>query len=342
MRRAFTLLELMVAVLLGALVVAMIAGSLTSSMRAWEAEQTRISENYERRTVLDMIKRQSSSIFYRRDADNLVRQDNSSPLGRRQANTPQQKPVDPRMQNQNQNRTNVRQNNVGNESFTLPGGAHFIKGGPQGISFLSTVSFLSDFPGQCAVKYFVVQVEEPSEDGSYAPPESLTAPEGFLDAEAEILEGGLWLAVEEKNLFVMETQQQEQPPPTVDAEGKPVEELENVETEDDTEEDMSFMDTEIEASHSLALLGPLRKFSVRYRIPKKHGADEEDTEEDWAESWDFNEDNGYPGAIEFILVFEKPGLDDHTETEDLPGIRMVIPVYDLQNMRRDRGNDVPF
>lgn len=353
--KAFTLLELMVAVLLGALAVAMIAGTLNSSIGAWEAGQTRISENYERRTVLDLVKRQSSSIFYRREADSLARQDSNNRFPNRQQTPPQGRDRQPNNRRMNpnaraerdnaNNRSNVRNDNQ-QAQFTLPGGSHYFKGAVQGISFLSTVSFLSDFPGQCAVKYYVVQSDPDSEDGHTQAPEELDPEDGYLDGDYEEIEGGLWLVVEEKNLFVVETQQADeaqqlfpQEPPEKDDPEPNDEFYEDDPPTEDEDEYESIGD--IESTQRMALIGPLRKFSIRYRIPKKQLAEEADSDEDWAETWDYNNDNGYPSAIEFILVYEKPGVDDDTETEDLPGVRMVIPVYDLQNMRRDR-TDVPF
>ncbi len=358
MKRAFTLLELMVAVLLGALVVLMIAGSMQNSIRAWEAAQTRIAENYEHRTVLDLIKRQSSSIFYRRDADSIIRQDTDNAIPNRQQPNRQQpgqanQPTPRRNDmstgrvargdpneaiNKPNNRSNVKPNNT-SQQFELPGGAHFFKGSIQALSFMSTVSFLSDFPGQCAVKYYVFQTEEDSENDGATPGVS-TPPEGYLDEEYEALESGLWLVLEERNLFVSETQQDEANDPLLNDDPEDPNQIK--EEQEETIEDESFEDLgDIESTQSMVLLGPLRKFSIRYRTPKK--PDNEDDEEDdkWAEYWDYNANNGYPSAIEFILVYEKPGIDDETETDDLPGVRMVIPVYDLQNLRRDRSN-VPF
>ena len=72
MRRGFTLIELLVTVVLGAMIMLMIAGVMSSAIRSWESVQTRVSQNYNRRNVLDLVKRQSSSLFFRQDANDLA------------------------------------------------------------------------------------------------------------------------------------------------------------------------------------------------------------------------------------------------------------------------------
>lgn len=337
--RAFSLLELMVAVLLSGLIVVMIAGTLRSSIHAWEAAQTKIAENYNRRTVLDLIKRQASSIFYRQDADELMRQ-NPNPRAETRDRRLQR---NRRQENQRYN-TNRRQEEEDRKNnpitLELPEGAAYFEGTEQELRFLSTVSFLSDFPGQAAVRYFVIQQEGDLDEGLTV--EDLSVQELDLE-EGELLEGRLYLCMEEQNLFVSNTMDES----VVDFEGglkgmDGEELLEEEQTEEEETLDIGESDSfgQIQGTNRMVLLGPLRSFSIAYRRPATRGAEEDDTEEDWAESWSQSA-QGYPTAIEFIFFYEEPGVTDDIPTEELPGIRMVIPVYDSKNLARG-GSFAPF
>ena len=343
MRRAFTLLELLVAVLLGGMIVLIIAGSLRTTIQAWEAVQERVSENYNRRGVLDIIKRQTSSLFFKSDAQAISNIANTPLIGRRP--------------NQNPNRpANAQQQAV--PSFNLPPDTHYFKGSIQELSFLSTVSFLSDFPGQVAVRYYVVQGgdgDADSLDGVSTRTEAdtfedLAADPDFEDTvvEAEELEGNLYLYLEEKNLFLSMVlradadafeEQGDDRFRDPDEEGDRDVGDPEAETAEDTGADADL--SEVTAVNQSKILGPLRKFSIQYRRPGTRGAQDEDGEDDWETSWDVGSGNTYPSAIEFILFYEHPGVTDDIPTEELPGIRMVIPIYDTRNLARG-GPNVPF
>ncbi len=340
MKKAFTLIEMMVAVLLGSIIVMVIAGTLSSSIKAWEAVQTRVSENYNRRTVLDLVKRQSSSLFMRKDADAMAA---SNPLGQNAGNNRS------RRGGRGQGGAESFNPPVGRQGFgyQLPEGAYYFRGDAQSINFLSTISFLSDFPGQVAVRYYVVQ-GEPGDDESFLDLEnSRVEYDPEMDFEAQVgdasLEGGLYLYLEEKNLFLSNINASQgledpaftdpttagpvnlDPPPASGSQGLEAESM-----------------GEVVDTHTMKLLGPLRHFSIRYRIPGTHGVSEADSEENWSEYWDLDAGDGYPSAIEFTFIYEN-GASEETATEDLPGIRMVIPVYDEQNLRRGvRDEHRPF
>jgi len=338
-RKGFTLLELMVAVLLGAFLTLMIAGVLRNSILAWETVEKNVSLNYNRRTVLDMVKRQSSSLFFKRELDQITQSNRFSRRPGRNRNN--------RMRNLNQRDSQgapgdqpVQPVSLG---FDLPAGAYFLRGGPQEISFLSTVSFLSDFPGQVAVRYFVIQGEPEEDEGAADLPSSRSldipsaddlddlAPEpGYVP---EALEGNLYLYVEEMNLFLS-------------ASNEATGEFEGEGLEDglasggiDAGSDQGF--SQPQSRRSMKLLGPLRKFTIRYRQPASRRANEQDSEEDWAETWDVDTSGNYPSAVEFIMLYEVPGVTDDLPDEELEGIRMVIPVYDARNLARGGGFE-PF
>jgi len=307
MKKAFTLIEMMVAVLLGSIIVMVTAGVLSSSIKAWEAIQIRVSENYNRRTVLDLLKRQSSSLF--------IRKFTVSPGG----NTPL---------------------NTSNGS-QLPEGVFYFRGDGQSINFLSTVSFLSDFPGKVAVRYYVVQ-GQPEDDGSFLDLENSRIdydPE--MDFESQVgdanLEGGLYLYLEEKNLFLSEINNDNG---DTDLGGGPTPAVTGLDG-NGTEVGDPEMSGEVIDTHTMSLIGPLRYFGFRYRIPGTHGVNEADDESNWSEFWDLDAGDGYPTAIEFTFVFEN-GASEDTATEDLPTIRMVIPVYDEENLKRGKRDEKRF
>ena len=345
MKRAFTLLELMVAVMLGAIILLVVAGSLNSTIKAWEAVQTRVGDNYNRRSVLDLIKRQTSSLFYRSDVDDINNSVNSSRLNRPTPNRA--------ARNENNNNQNNPQPQPGNNvprsaGFVLPDNTWFFRGTPQELNFLSTVSFLSDFPGQVAVRYYVVQ-GEPEEDQEFA---ELPMSRGFYEDDMmfdesmipETLEGSLFLVMEEKNLFLStilddpisdEFSFEENPNPfaEVDAERQNMTgNLPFMNGMDPEDEEAAIADT-----NTMRLIGPLRAFNIRYRIPATRRANEADSGEDWAEYWDLDSEGMYPSAVEFVLFYEEPGVTDDIPTEELPGIRMVIPIYDANNLARMTG-----
>ncbi len=359
-RRGFTLVELMAAVLLGSLVMLCIAGGLQAAIRSWESVQNRVGLNYNRRSVLDLVKRQSSSLFFRADADELDRAANPRGFGGANTNNRARNFAQRRLQAHTEaNNPVVRQQTTG---FVVPDGCSFFAGHVQELNFLSTVSFLSDFPGQVAVRYYVVQ-GNPEDGTSIADlPHSRSTQHddeveidpdnpGFED-DVDELEGNLYLYIEEKNLFLAATMADEQadndPFADVDAERDP----EGEEGDDDgAQDDHNLRQNQDEhhadvsqvfATNSMKLIGPLRKFSVRYRKPGTVATSSADEEDDWAKSWDIDRVGSYPAAIEFTFVFEPPGDPDDTAriaTEDLEGIRMVIPVYDAQNMIRGQRGD---
>ena len=344
----FTLLEMIVTVLLGAFIVLIVAGTLQNTIRAWTTVQERVSENYNHRMVLDLIRRQTSSLFFRADADRLNRQRGVNP--NRRVN-----------RRDNQRRGNNRQPQPPTPSpaqgYQLPEGSHFFLGTPQELNFLSTVSFLSDFPGQVAVRYYVVQ-GEPGEDedwdtlpssrtqasagGAFGDPTPVDPDSGFIPDFPPPLEGNLYLFLEETNLFLSQTQMQNSEDPTLinDPNMQPVQPQPG--TGDGNLSGEGEDGTKVMGRSSMRLIGPLRAFTLRYRRPLARGAQEMDTEEDWAEYWDLTMEGRYPSAVEFIFFYEEPGITDDIPTEELPGIRMVLPVYDTNNLIRGGGTRVPF
>ena len=348
-RPAFTLLEMVATVLIGAFIVLMIAGVLRNSMFAWETVQSRVGENYNRRMVLDLIKRQTSSLFLRTEAEQLGNAGRSR--GPRRSGQPGGA--------QPERDTNRNPQNAGPlppGGFQLPEGTHFFLGTPQELNFLSTVSFLSDFPGQVAVKYFVVQgVDEEGGDFMSLPSSRTINPRGdanlienFESGSGAMLdyppplEGELYLYVEETNLFLSQSAQnmaeyngedetaQPQEARVISAEGRG--------NQNETPEGES---AQAAGTSTMALIGPLRAFNLRYRFPLNRGVQEEDTAEDWAEAWDLEGEGRYPSAVEFTLFYEQPGITDDIPTSELPGIRMVLPIYDTNNLMRG-GNNAPF
>lgn len=325
--------------LLAAMIVLMISATLRTGVRAWEAGQQKIGENYNRRTVLDLLKRQSSSIFFRDDINELMRQD--SQQYRRTSHLPAR---DPRRRNQPTRREQMEQSEQNPFTFELPEGADYFKGAIQELSFLSTVSFLSDFPGQVAVRYSVVQGDAESGEIPQASDEETWSDEE-LDGESmeqEALVGNLYLMMEERNLFVSAiTDAQETDLVVPDEEESEETEADELD-EDETRDDWAALQGELQQKREMMLIGPLREFTIHYRPPtSQRGAHEADTEEDWVDTWNLDEQGLYPAAIEFVMFFETPGVTDDVDTEELDGIRMVIPVYHAQNMRREVSN-APF
>ena len=327
MKKAFTLLEIMVAVLLGSIIMLIVAGTLRSTIKAWEAVQLRVSENYNRRTVLDLVKRQSASLFFRRDVDQIQsgRVTSNQVLGRQQGG-------------QNRGGGGQTPTNPGatQRGFELPEGAYYFKGGPQEFNFLSTISFLSDFPGQVAVRYYVVQGEPDEDETLLDLPSSRTDPDFETDFEddsgfvPESYEGGLYLYLEETNLFLNEITEQSGLEDFEDPAMTAFNQMDPTHVSMDGESD-----GEANQTRTMKLLGPLRVFNIRYRRPGlQHGASDADSEDNWSDTWDLEGENAYPVAIEFTFYFETPGQTEEAETEDLPGVRMVIPVYDTGNLQR--------
>lgn len=324
MRRAFTLLEMMAAVLLGSIVLLIIAGTLRGAMMSWEAVQKRVAENYHRRSVLDLVKRQSSSLFLRSEASQLGRGSNPGAFNANNSAAARN-----RNRGANANQSRGRQS----RGFSMPEGAYFFRGTPQEVGFLSTVSFLSDFPGQVAVRYFVVQGEPGAEGDDFEDAGMGIGGDSVLMEEPfdptvpfDTIDGNLYLCVEEKNLFLSMMN----------------ENMDDMVFDENDEElngnPAPQFSGEVVDTRSMKLIGPLRSFSMRYRIPAQRRADEADSEEDWAPAWDLDSDGMYPSAIEFTLVYERPGSED-IATEDLPGIRMVIPIYDSNNLTRGRNRE---
>lgn len=355
-RRGFTLLELMAAMLLGSLVMLCIAGGLQSAIRSWESVQNRVSINYNRRNVLDLVKRQSSSLFFRADADELDRAANPRGLVGNATQNRARNFAQRRLQAHTQaNNPVVRQQTTG---FVVPDGCSFFAGHVQELNFLSTVSFLSDFPGQVAVRYYVVQ-GNPEGDESIANLPHSRSTQGEdeieidpdnpgLEDDVEELEGNLYLYIEEKNLFLAATMADNlatdnDPFAAVDAErdgeeGQDQQDDHMRQNQGEHHADVS----QVFATNSMKLIGPLRKFSVRYRKPGTIATSSADEEDDWSKSWDIDRVGSYPAAIEFTFVFEPQGDPEdsaHIATEDLEGIRMMIPVYDAQNMIRGQRGD---
>jgi prepilin-type N-terminal cleavage/methylation domain-containing protein len=362
--QAFTLLEMLVASVLVALVGLIIGGSLRMAVKSWETTQTHIATNYNRRTVLDLLRRQTSSIFYRSEAEEYAREaDNSNrnevdnrPSGVKLTPKEQREQLEERareMRGQKPKETAANQRQQEEQAFKgfeLPEGASYFNGQPQELQFLSTISFLSDFPGQVAVRYYVVQGES-AEDGtvelhtlpSASEEGQEPAAEGQEEGEVERMEGNLYLVVEELNLFLSSTLGQDELP----AEEETLR-LKDGETlrdpkeggEGTAEEDEPPPGSEVVARNRMVLLGPLRAFELRYRKPAVRGAEEGEDEDDWEDVWDLESQGRYPSAVEFTLFYEQKGSTT-LPTEELPGIRMVIPIYDTQNLQRLRDN-APF
>lgn len=362
-RRAFTLLELMTAVLLGALIMLMVAGSLRAAIRAWESVQQRVGVNYNRRTVLELVKRQASSLFFREDAAEL---DRLSGGAGNLAGAARPNVVIRRGDTLRGRGTGNPAAATASSGFQLPPGAEWMTGHIQELNFLSTVSFLTDFPGQVAVRYYVVQ-GNPGEEESIAdlPHSRTVSSAGFQDEEdvpAELdlsfdegavvdeLEGNLYLYMEEKNLFLAATMQN-----SLNTENDPFAEIDNRAAQD-AADDQALGDaaeaqgidgqvSEIFATNSMKLIGPLRRFFIRYRKPGlSYRADQADDEESWSPSWNLDRNGKYPAAIEFNFVFEPEGDPKKTAdipTEELESVRMVIPVYHSSNLQRDHAGFEP-
>jgi len=335
MKKGFTLLEMMVAVMIGAMVTLMVAGSLTVAIKAWTRVQEEVSQNYNRRMVLDLLKRQSSSIFFKRDADALM----ATPRFSESRDDLRQAPLGQDTMNQRRQQSlnaNLRRGRVG---FDLPDGTHFFRGTPQELSFISTVSFLSDFPGQVGVKYYVVQNESGSSEDMVNAESSRNQTRdlgegGYQGGRAnpfngQTYSGSLYLYIEEKNLFLSQSDEEDSADladPTSSASIGTMTSQASVPPE--------LNPNQVLSTKSMELIGPLRSFSIRYRKPAIRRAQEADSGDDWAEQWDMEQEGYYPSAIEFILFYEEPGITDDLPEEELPGIRMVIPVYDSRNLAR--------
>ena len=144
-----------------------------------------------------------------------------------------------------------------------------------------------------------------------------------------LMEGSLYLYVEEKNLFLSRNDEDDSSDlanPTF--QGAPGAMNSSQQVAGDLNP------TEVISTKSMKLIGPLSSFSIRYRKPAIRRAQESDSGDDWSEQWDMEQEGYYPSAIEFILFYEEPGVTDDLPTEELPGIRMVIPVYDSRNLAR--------
>ena len=241
----------------------------------------------------------------------------------------------------------VRQTLNQRSGFDLPEGTSFFNGSTQELRFLSSLSFLSDFPGQVAVRYFVQQ-GAPEEGGESGVIES-SSMGGFSeimydpDFVPEELEGDLYLYVEEKNLFLSSINERLEggiadsiTPADIQPEGM------GNQLTSPIPDAATMITGEILDTRSTMLIGPLRKFSLRYRIPGQRQADDFDGEENWSPVWDLDAEGRYPTAVEFILVFEQPGVTEDVATEDLPGIRMVIPIFDAANLARGKNRERAF
>ena len=331
MRKAFTLIELMAAVVIGSMAALMIAGALTVGIKAWTRVQSEVSQNYNRRMVLDLLKRQSSSIFFKRDADALM----ATPRFSESRDDLRQAPLGRDRLSRNV-RNGLRRSR---EGYELPDGTYFFRGTPQELSFISTVSFLSDFPGQVGVKYYVVQNETGEDDDMVNALSSRNQTNDLGESSyqggrqnpfsGDIYSGSLYLYVEEKNLFLSTMEEDDTSdladPTRGDATGKVSAAGADLE---------HLNQNQVVSTKSMKLIGPLRKFSIRYRKPAIRRAQESDSSDDWAEQWDMEQEGYYPSAIEFILFYEEPGITDDLPDEELPGIRLVIPIYDSRNLAR--------
>lgn len=353
-RRGFTLLELITAVLLGSLVMLIIAGGLRSAIRSWETVQNKVSYNYNRRSVLDLVKRQTTSLFYKEDAAEFDRMANARGVS---ANSPKGRNTVNRNANTRNNINNIpggQAPRVATSGFIVPDGASFFSGNIQELNFLSTVSFLSDFPGQVAVRYYVVQ-GNPGEDETIADlPHTRTVYNDDFDEDEdavrddldfgyeelmEPLEGQLYLYVEEKNLFLAATMEdslstENDPFAEIDADEDEEEDLENDEAMGDAAAAMGIDGevSEIFATNSMKLIGPLRAFTIRYlKNDVLVGAtDFEDEEEVWDQAWDVDRQGGYPRAVEMTLIFEPEGDPEDVAdipSESLDAVRMVLPIF---------------
>ena len=326
MKKAFSLIELMAAVLIASMISLMIAGGLRGAIKSWEAVQNHVSQNYNRRSVLTLLKRQSTSLFFERNAQELSNKRNNGRKPTRDTPTPD--PIGSKNPLLPQGETEE----AGQVEFALPDGAHYFMGNVQELNFISTVSFLSDFPGQVAVRYYVVQ-GQPGEEESLADLTTSRTDNDIVDdgeelEMAEAMVGDIYLYLEERNLFLAAAAD---------------------ENDEEIPEDLPMMGddnllmngegdiAEVSATNTMRLIGPLRELAIRYRIPGVTRAEDLPDEERWSEFWDLNEDGNYPSAIEFTMYFEEAGVTDEIETEDLDRIRMVIPIYDARNLARGGG-----
>jgi prepilin-type N-terminal cleavage/methylation domain-containing protein len=338
-RKGFTLIELMLAVFLGALVILMIGGTLRTAINAWEAVQSRVGINYHRRSVIDLLRRQLSSMFYMEDAQSL-NQNTQDPRWRNNRKDPQRD-------------TRNQKSHPQDQAFQLPLEMSYFQGEPQTLSFVSSLSYLSDFPGQVFVQYFVVQGTWDEETKTYTFPESQGSEDEdnlehdqmdpLLDPQeraerafdGELLEGDLFLMLSEENLFLKQTksgvEEEDRLSPPEDAPEEGEEESEW------GEDPFADLDQGVPVKQTLQLIGPLRAFTLRYRLPKTIALNCEDCEEEmWAETWDVMKENGnYPAAVELTLFYDERGKTDEWSLEDLPGIRLVIPLYNQNNLTRD-------
>jgi len=336
-RRAFSLLELLAAVLIGSMIMLMIAGSLRTAIKSWESVQKKVSVNYNRRNALDLVKRQTSSLFFKREADALSMQgrasvrDRALEIRRRQANL-----TDDNGQAISDALGNQDDGMEGGVEFALPDGAHYLQGNIQELNFVSTISFLSDFPGQVAVRYYVVQ-GQPEEGETIADLTSTRTDDEIVDdgelMVADALSGGLYFVMEERNLFLAAAMDE--------GFGDEMNAFDGGMNAESFDFGTQTGPGTAGATATMKLLGPLRDMTIRYRVPSNTNLEDWDTEENWAEVWDVEEEGKYPTAIEFTFFYEEPGVTDHLPLEELDGIRMVIPVYDASNMNRG-GNNVPF
>lgn len=359
MKRGFTLMELIVAVLLGTMIMLMIAGGLQSAIRSWERVQERVGVNYNRRSVLDLVKRQASSIFYREDANEL----DAATLPGGRGGIPRR--------NNNRNRDNEgpartalrgeqRTNTAG---FHLPDGASFFYGNVQELSFISSVSFLSDFPGQVAVRYYVVQ-GDPGDGEIGSMPSSRTPYDDDMDDQpmefgvdeepepAEELEGDLYLVLEEQNLFLASTMEDDSDDEFVtDGEDDMVttnnEEFnERSQAAANAAMGMETTVAEVESMTTMKILGPLRRLVIRYRRPGLTDVEDANEDDRWAQTWDIDRSGGYPSAIEISIAYEPEDLETEEAAdvplEELDNVRMMIPVYDSSNLARGAGGSGTF
>lgn len=355
-KTGFTLLELLAAVMLGALIMLMIAGGLTTAIRSWNSVQERVGVNYNRRSVLDLVKRQTSSLFFHRDVQQL---EGANPGMGRVPNGPK-RVIGNRNGNANppNDGNTVRNQSVG---FSLPDGSSYFEGGLQELNFTSTVSFLSDFPGPVAVRYYVVQGNPGDDESIVDLPNSRSV---FIDDEivddadldfsfdegamADALEGQLYLYLEEKNLYLANTNEDQMGINDPFAERDAANDARD---EENARPPMEFtLDgdgfvggqsediSQVFATSTMRLIGPLRSFQIRYRRANfRQNVDDFDDEEAWASAWRDPQKGGggYPTAVEFLFVFEPEGDPDKTaeiDTENLPRVRMVLPIYDQNNL----------
>jgi len=344
-KRGFSLLELLAAVLIGSLIMLMIAGALQTAVRSWESVQERVSESYNRRNALDLIKRQTSSLFYQSDGEKL---EASNTGVRSRARALRDRMLKERGIERNEAlaENGDGESEIGIEGgveFALPDGAQYFQGNIQELNFLSTVSFLSDFPGQVAVRYYVVQ-GEPEDGGTIADLVSSRTENEIVDdggelMAAESLQGGLYLMMEEKNLFLAAAMDE-----GLAGGGGETEPM----GADDFDFGMSTGGGSMGAGTTMRLLGPLRDFRIGYMNPaRQQDLDAEEGEDDWVEVWDVESQGTYPLAVRFDFFYEEPGRTDDLPLEELDQIRLTIPIYNSDNLRRGAvagrgGVDGPF